>query len=101
MSNRHSAPRQRLQSIDALGIIAELRAGKMSKAADLVEQTVYETLTYYAFPDIHWQKIRTNNPLERIMRDACRGLVESAAEYLPEASWQTISHCWPAASSRA
>src|ERR1700752_3933112 len=24
-------------------------------------------LTYYAFPDIHWQKIRTNNPLERIM----------------------------------
>src|ERR1700751_5267179 len=43
----------------ANAIIAELRAGKMSKAADLVEQTVYETLTYYAFPDIHWQKIRT------------------------------------------
>ncbi len=37
----------------------------MSKAADLVEQSVHETLTYYAFPDIHWQKIRTNNPLER------------------------------------
>ena len=28
-----------------------------------------ETLTYYAFPDIHWQKIHTNNPLERIMRE--------------------------------
>jgi hypothetical protein len=26
---------------------------------------VQETLAYYAFPDIHWQKIRTNNPLER------------------------------------
>jgi transposase-like protein len=39
----------------------------MSKAADIIEQTVQETLTYYAFPDIHWQKIRTNNPLERIM----------------------------------
>jgi putative transposase len=37
----------------ANAIIAELRTGKMSKAADLVEQTVYETLTYYAFPDIH------------------------------------------------
>jgi transposase-like protein len=36
---------------------------KMSKAADIIEQTVQETLTYYAFPDIHWQKIRTNNPL--------------------------------------
>src|SRR5215467_9949892 len=44
----------------------------MSKAADIVEQTVQETLTYYAFPDIHWQKIRTNNPLERIMREIRR-----------------------------
>ena len=26
-------------------------------------------MTYYAFPDIHWQKIRTNNPLERIMKE--------------------------------
>ena len=44
-------------------IIEELKARKMSKAAELVEQAVNETLTYYAFPDIHWQKIRTNNPL--------------------------------------
>ena len=35
----------------------------MNTAADLVEHSVSETLTYYAFPDIHWQKIRTNNPL--------------------------------------
>jgi putative transposase len=41
-------------------------------AADLVEGSVYETLTYYAFPDIHWQKIRTNNPLERIMKEIRR-----------------------------
>lgn len=27
---------------------------------------------YYAFPDIHRQKIRTNNPLERIMREIRR-----------------------------
>src|SRR5476649_2083241 len=44
----------------------------MGKAADLVEQAVHETLTYYGFPDIHWQKIRTNNPLERIMREIRR-----------------------------
>jgi hypothetical protein len=61
-----------LPKTKANAIIDELRAGKMSKAADLVEQTVYETLTYYAFPDIHWQKIRTNNPLERIMREIRR-----------------------------
>jgi transposase-like protein len=34
--------------------------------------TVAETLTYYAFPDCHWIKIRTNNPLERIMREIRR-----------------------------
>ena len=56
----------------AKAIIAELRLLKMGKAADLVEQSVYETLTYYAFPDIHWHKIRTNNPLERIMREIRR-----------------------------
>ena len=44
-------------------IVEDLHAAKMHTAADLVERSVSETLTYYAFPDIHWQKIRTNNPL--------------------------------------
>jgi putative transposase len=43
----------------ARAIVDDLRAAKMSTAADLVERSVSETLTYYAFPDIHWQKIRT------------------------------------------
>ena len=46
-------------------VVDDLRAARMNTAADLVEKSVSETLTYYAFPDIHWQKIRTNNPLER------------------------------------
>ena len=37
-----------------------------------VREVTLETLTYYAFPDEHWQKIRTNNPLERIMREIRR-----------------------------
>src|SRR3954453_22082282 len=61
----------------ARAIVDDLCAARMNTAADLVERSVSETLTYYAFPDIHWQKIRTNNPLERIMReissaDPCR-----------------------------
>ena len=52
----------------ARAIVDDLRTARMNTAADLVERSVSETLTYYAFPDIHWQKIRTNNPLERIMR---------------------------------
>ena len=52
-------------------IVDDLRAARMNTAADLVERSV-SGLTYYAFPDIHWQKIRTNNPLERIMREIRR-----------------------------
>ena len=44
----------------------------MVEAADLVEQAVHQTLAYYGFPDIHWQKIRTNNPLELIMKEIRR-----------------------------
>src|SRR5262244_2247788 len=28
--------------------------------------------TYYAFPEEHWRRIRTNNPLERILREIRR-----------------------------
>src|SRR5882672_1278388 len=56
----------------ARAIVDDLRTARMNTAADLVERSVSETLTYYAFPDIHWQKIRTNNPLERIMREIRR-----------------------------
>lgn len=31
-----------------------------------------ETLTYYDFPSEHWRRIRTNNPLERILREVRR-----------------------------
>lgn len=33
---------------------------------------MHETLAYYGFPEEHWQRIRTNNPLERIMREIRR-----------------------------
>jgi transposase-like protein len=41
-------------------------------AAELVDAHVAERLTFYAFPDSHWIKLRTNNPLERIMREIRR-----------------------------
>jgi len=86
----------------AVTIIADLRAGKMSKAADILEQAVQETLTYYTFPDIHWQKIRTNNPLERIMREirrrtrvvgafpdgqSCLNLAAARLRYIAGSAW--------------
>jgi putative transposase len=53
-------------------VVTDPRRQKMTKAAALVEDSIGETLTYYAFPDIHWRKIRTNNPLERIMKEIRR-----------------------------
>jgi len=50
----------------------ELRRQKLTRAAELVAEHIGETLTYYAFPDVHRAKIRTNNPLERIMKEIRR-----------------------------
>ena len=51
---------------------AKLRDQRMSRAAELVEASVGETLAYYAFPSEHWRRIRTNNPLERLMKEIRR-----------------------------
>lgn len=34
--------------------------------------SVGETPTYYDFPCAHWQRLRTNNPLEHILREIRR-----------------------------
>ena len=52
--------------------VAKLRAMKLPRAADLVATHGQETLTYFAFPSNHWRQIRTNNPLERIIREIRR-----------------------------
>ncbi len=53
-------------------VVAKLKALKLSAAAELVREGIGETLTYYAFPDKHHRQIRTNNPLERLMREIRR-----------------------------
>lgn len=56
----------------AADVELRLREMKLGQVADWVAETVEETLSYYAFPDEHWRRIRTNNPLERIMREIRR-----------------------------
>ena len=45
---------------------------KLSKLGEWIAATVGETLTYHQFPAKHWRKIRTNNPLERLLREIRR-----------------------------
>jgi transposase-like protein len=53
-------------------VIVKLKALRLAKAAELVETNIAETFSFYAFPDQHWIKLKTNNPLERIMREIRR-----------------------------
>ena len=45
---------------------------RLGKAAQMVREGACETLSYYHFPREHWRQIRTNTPLERIMREIRR-----------------------------
>ena len=56
----------------AKAVTKKLREMKLSQAAEKVETGIEETLTYMNFPREHWIKIRTNNGLERIMREIRR-----------------------------
>ncbi len=68
----HSQESRPAAHYKAAAVIAELGRQRLTRAAELIEQSIAETLTYYAFPDGHWRKFRTNNPLERIMKDSRR-----------------------------
>lgn len=53
-------------------VVEKLRGMKLNKAATCVEDGAPETLSYMFFPRAHWTRIRTNNTLERIMREIRR-----------------------------
>lgn len=56
----------------AMAVADKLEHMKLHKAAGRVREGASETLGYYHFPREHWRQIRTNNPLERIMREIRR-----------------------------
>lgn len=68
----HAQENRKAAQEKAEAVIEDLRAQRLTRAADLIEESIGETLTYYGFPDSHWRKIRTNNPLERIMKEIRR-----------------------------
>ena len=62
-----TAARQKAQHV-----AAKLKEMKLADAAALVVAGIEETLYYYAFPHEHWRCLRTNNPLERLLREMRR-----------------------------
>ena len=61
------AARQKAQAV-----VEKLESLRLSKSAEIVREGVEETLSYMSFPREHWVRIRTNNVLERIMREIRR-----------------------------
>jgi transposase-like protein len=53
-------------------VAVKLKEMKLADAAALVVAGIEETLYYYAFPREHWRSLRTNNPLERLLREVRR-----------------------------
>jgi putative transposase len=53
-------------------VVENLRQMKLQKAADLVGRSIEETLMYTVYPQQFWRRIRTNNTLERLMREIRR-----------------------------
>ena len=53
-------------------VIEKLKGMKLPEAASRLEKGLEDTIAYMNFPREHWIKIRTNNGLERIMREIRR-----------------------------
>ena len=68
----HAQEKRESAEEKAEAVIATLRDMRLGKAAELVEAKIHETLTYYNYPQAHWIKLKTNNPMERIMREIRR-----------------------------
>jgi len=53
-------------------VMTKLKEMKLGQAAEKIREGVEETLRYMAFPSEHWRRIRTNNMLERALREIRR-----------------------------
>lgn len=52
-----------------LQVVEKLRTMRLTRADEIVENGIEETLSYYAMPAEHWRCFKSNKPLERLMRN--------------------------------
>jgi len=68
----HAQEDARAARQNAAEIVEKLTEMKLGRAAEIVAAGVEETISYYSFPSEHWRSLRTNNPMERWMRQIRR-----------------------------
>ena len=68
----HAQENRAAAEAKASDVVEKLIAMKLRAAAELVESSIHETLTFFSFPSQHWIKLKTNNPMERLLKEARR-----------------------------
>ena len=68
----HAQESREVAESKAKDVIKKLKALKLKAAAELVEKSIHETFAYYAYTAQHWLKIKTNNPMERLLKETRR-----------------------------
>lgn len=68
----HAQENRKAAESKAADVVSNLKSMKLRAAAELVEVGIQETLTFYAYPPQHWIKLKTNNPMERLLKEARR-----------------------------
>ena len=60
------------QARERMGQVIERLEPAVPKVCRLLEDAEEDLLAFYAFPDTHWPKLRSTNPLERVNREIGR-----------------------------
>jgi len=68
----HAQEDRQAASQKAQAVVEKLKGMKLERAAGIVSEGHEETLRYMSFPREHWRSLRTNNPMERIIREIRR-----------------------------
>lgn len=68
----HASEDREAARVKAAAVVEKLVVMKLGKAAQIVRDGAEETMSYFAFPREHWRSLRTNNPLERIIKEIRR-----------------------------
>jgi putative transposase len=98
----HATGSREASEAKALAVADELGRMGLREAAKVVREGYAETLAHAGFPQEHWRRIRTNNAIERINREASRRtrvvgtfpdgrsalmLVTAMLKYVAESEW--------------
>jgi len=68
----HAQENREAAEAKATDVVSKLKVMKLRAAAELVETAIHETLMFFAYPPQHWLKLKTNNPMERLLKEARR-----------------------------